>query len=263
MKAEAATPTEPFLAVCIDNAVTAMGLCENGSVASTWTVSTHSPITADEVHLLLHDFLRVRELAHPVGSIMCSVVPSVADAWREGLGIVTGSKPLIVGPGLKSGIAMGYKDPGQMGGDRVACAVAAREQFGVPIIVVDFGTVTTLTVVNEEGVLLGGAIAPGIGIAMESLCDNAAQLAEVSMQVPRTAIGRSTAEAIRAGVVMGEAARVDGLVGAIWDELGYETKLVATGSFAASACKLTSHEFALCDDLALQGLRLIYERNSR
>ena len=176
---------------------------------------------------------------------------------------ISGSRPLAVGPGLKSGIAMGYKDPAQLGADRVVNAVAARALFGSPVIVADFGTATSLTVVGRDGEIEGGVIAPGLQTSLVALCDSAAQLAEVSMQLPRKVVGRTTADAIRTGVLFGEAARVDGLVDAMWDELGYETALVATGRFAEFACASTAHEFARRDTLALEGLQLIWKLNQK
>lgn len=251
------------LAVKNGNEETTMGLFDGDELLDTWALATRMSVTSDEVELSVHSFLRMRDLPEPADAIMCSVVPALLPVWKQGLACVVGASPLVVGPGLKSGIAMGYKDPGQVGGDRVVCAVAAREIYGEPVIVCDFGTTTSLSVVGPKGSFLGGAIAPGLGVSMEALCESAAQLAEVRMQVPSSAIGRTTADAIRAGVVLGEAARVDGLVDAVFDELGCEARLVATGRYATTVCPACAHEFDIREDLALQGLRIIYRLNTR
>lgn len=252
-----------LLAVNVGNSETAMGLFDGGELLGQFAIATATSITADEAEQAIWSFLQMRDVPEPVEAIMCSVVPSLSSTWGAALESLVGKRPLVVGPGLKSGMRLGYKDPGQMGGDRVACAVAARELFGSPVIVADFGTATSFTVVDEKGSLLGGAIAPGIRVGMEALSDSAAQLAETDLQAPRQAIGRSTADAIRSGVVFGEAARADGLVEAMWDELGYETALVATGRFAHVACAVSRHDFNQRDDLTLQGLRLIFNANRK
>lgn len=252
-----------LLAVSVGNSETTMGLFEGDALLGQFSASANAAITADEAQQAVWSFLAMRDLPEPGASILCSVVPSLTSTWASALQSLTGRRPLVVGPGLKSGIAMGYKDPAQVGADRVAAAVAARELFGSPVIVVDFGTATSFTVVDEKGALLGGAIAPGAQVGMEALSDTAAQLAETDLVAPRQAIGRSTAEAIRSGVVLGEAARADGLVEAMWDELGYETALVATGRYAETVCSQTGHEFALRTDLVLQGLRAIFKANRK
>lgn len=252
-----------LLAVKVGNAETAMGLFDGDELLGTWAVSTDRARTVDEAQLDIQAFLDTRGLPAPDEAIICSVVPASTETWIDALHAVCRARPLVVGPGLKSGIAMGYKDPAQLGSDRVVNAVAARALFGSPVIVADFGTATSLTVVDSGGRIAGGVIAPGLRTSLEALCDSAAQLAEVGMEMPRSVVGRTTADAIRSGVLLGEAARVDGLVDAIWDEIECETQLVATGRFANVVCDATYHEFAVRADLALVGLRLIWQLNRR
>ncbi|MBQ9044125.1 MAG: type III pantothenate kinase [Eggerthellaceae bacterium] len=251
------------LAVTIENAETTLGLFAGDELLSTWSVSTSANITADEAMQCAWTFLNVKDLPAPDDAIMCSVVPALTAAWSEALATLSGKRALIVGPGLKSGIAMDYKDPGQVGGDRVACAVAAKAIFGAPVIVVDFGAATTFTVVGEKGSLAGGAIAPGLRVSMEALSGAAAQLTETDLQAPTQVVGRTTLDAVRAGIVLGETAKVDGLVEAMWDELGCETALVATGRWARVVCACTHHEFEIRDDLALRGLLAIRNANRK
>ena len=251
------------LAVTVANAETTMGLFAGDELLATWGVSTNANITADEALQCFWSFLNVKDLPTPDDAIMCSVVPALTTAWSEALASLSGRRALVVGPGLKSGIAMDYKDPGQVGGDRVACAVAAKALYGSPALVVDFGAATTFTVVSEKGSLAGGAIAPGLRVSMEALSETAAQLTETDLKAPAHVVGRTTLDAVRAGVVLGEAAKVDGLVEAMWDELGYETALVATGRWAHVVCAHSRHEFDIRSDLALQGLLAIRNANRK
>ena len=255
--------SENVLAVTVANTETTMGMFAGNELLATWSVSTNANITADEALQCIWSFMGVKDLPTPHDSIMCSVVPALTAAWSESLALLSGHRALVVGPGLKSGIAMDYKDPGQVGGDRVACAVAAKAAFGAPVIVVDFGAATTFTVVGEKGSRAGGAIAPGLRVSMEALSVSAAQLTETDLRAPAQAVGRTTLDAVRAGVVLGEAARADGLVEAMWDELGYETTLVATGRWARVVCACTRHQFEVRDDLALRGLLAIRTANRK
>ena len=250
-----------LLAVKVANAQTAVGVFDGDELVTSWEVTTRSPSTADELGQAVELFLAARDLPMPNQAILCSVVPAITDVWARALRQLAGERPLVVGPGLKSGIAMGYKDPGQLGADRVACAVAARGLAGAPVVVADFDAAISLTVVGEDGSLLGGAIAPGLDVSLEALRESAAQLPEVGMKMPRAVIARTTADAIRAGVVFGEAARLDGLIDAIWEELGCETALVATGRHSDLVVSASRHDFTLRADLALQGLRQIHALN--
>lgn len=251
-----------LLAVKVGNSEVRLGLFQGEILLGSWAASSSSISTADEAAFVVDGFLQMRDLPEPDCAIMCSVTPLGGEPWFEGLRDYVGVRPLVVGPGLKSGIALGYKDPGQVGADRVANAVAARELVGAPVIVADFGTTTNLTVVDKGGTLLGGVIASGLRTSLDALCGSAAQLAGVSLLAPRKVIGRTTADAMRSGIVLGEAARVCGLVDAIWDELGYQTTLVATGRYAPVVCPASTLSFELRDDLALQGLRLIFSLNA-
>lgn len=250
-----------LLAVKVANAETLIGVFGTDELMGSFAMTTRCPSTADELAQAAELFLQARDFPTPDQAILCSVVPALTHEWRVALKRVAAAHPLVVGPGCKSGIAMGYKDPGQLGADRVACAVAARELYGAPVIVADFDAAVSLTVVAQDGTLLGGPIAPGLDASLGALRDSAALLPEVDLKVPRQVIARTTADAIRAGVVFGEAARLDGLVQAMWDELGYETALVATGRHAALSRAVSRHDFIQRDDLALQGLRLIHALN--
>lgn len=242
----------------ISNNEVSCGVFAEGELVASWSIALRQGITADEAEASLRSFLLLKEAPQPNGAILASVVPAATPAWRDALHAVSASRVLEVGPGLKSGLSIGYRDPSQLGADRVACAVAARNACGNNVIVVDFGSATTITVVDAKGTLVGGAIAPGITAEIDSLA-LAAQLTSVGVRAPKAIIGRSTQEGIQSGVMMGEAFRVDGLIEAMWAELGGPTALVATGRYAELICVLSAHDFQVFPNLAIQGLYDIWK----
>ena len=209
-------------------------------------------------------FLRVRGYDAQVrDAIVASVVPGLTDAWVEALSALCGIRPLVVGPGLKSGLKLHLNSPADFGADRVADCVAAKQLYGFPLIVVDFGTATTLEVIDDAGVVQGGLIAPGLRLAARAVADAAAQLPVIGLHTPRTIIGKSTRDAMQAGIVIGEVARIDGLIQAVWDELGYETRVVATGDDAQAMAGLSRRIEVADDQLTLKGLILLHRKNRR
>jgi len=255
------TSNDVVLTLKVSNAQVAMGLFGGEELLGTWLVSGHSTITANEAEQAIVSFLDLRDLPTPTDAILCSVVPAATPAWTEAARTIVGKRPLSVGPGLKSGLAMEYKDPGQIGADRVANAVAAKELYGAPVIAVDFGTATNVVVVGKKGTFLGGTISLGVGAAMRALATTAAQLPNVNLKVPRKVIGRATDEAMQAGLVLGEVKRVEGLIEAMWEEIGYETTLVATGSYAPMIIAASRFDFIYDETLTLQGLNILRNRN--
>lgn len=169
---------------------------------------------------------------------------------------------MVVGPGIKTGMPIRYDDPREVGADRIVNGVAALDAFGAPVIVIDFGTATTLDVIDAEGSYLGGAIAPGVETSAEALFSRAARLAKVDLEPPSRVIGRTTRESVQAGLMLGEAAMVDGLVRRAWQEIGQECPVVATGGLAERMSPLCETIGHVDMDLTLKGLLLVYERNT-
>ena len=251
------------LTVQLGNSETKCGVFKAGELQATWATATHVLATPDDITLNLQRFLETQELVAPAHSIKSSLVTAATDAWVRALSVVCGTRPLLVGPGLKTGLSHGYKDPAQIGADIVVCAVAAKQLWGEAVIVADFGQTTTLSVLDANGVFAGGVIAPGLPVCMDALASSAAQLIPLTLRPSKRILGRSTAEAVQSGVVMGEVLRADGFIDALWDELGQSTRLVATGRYASLVAELSCHEFRIEPHLALQGLHAVWSLNKK
>lgn len=250
-----------LLAVDVGNTVTKFGVFAADELAGTWEVTTSERCTADEAWAQAACAIDMLGAPEPASAILSCVVPSLAEVWRSALGKLCGARPYVVGPGLKTGIRMRYDDPSEVGSDRVADAVAARETYGAPVVVVDLGTTTNIEVVDETGAFAGGIIAPGVALGARSLTAAAARLPMIELRAPERVIGRSTRSAMQSGVVLGEAARIDGLLDAVMDELGTDAPVVITGDGAAQVAALISHDAVVDETLTLRGLHHIWLRN--
>lgn len=250
-----------LLAVDVGNTVTKFGVFAADELAGTWEVTTSERCTADEAWAQAACAIDMLGAPEPASATLSCVVPSLAEVWRSALGKLCGARPYVVGPGLKTGIRMRYDDPSEVGSDRVADAVAARETYGAPVVVVDLGTTTNIEVVDESGAFAGGIIAPGVALGARSLTAAAARLPMIELRAPERVIGRSTRSAMQSGVVLGEAARIDGLLDAVMDELGTDAPVVITGDGAAQVAALISHDAVVDETLTLRGLHHIWLRN--
>jgi type III pantothenate kinase len=252
-----------LLAVDVGNTQTAVGLLERGAVVNHWRMATVRHRTGDEIAGLLQGFFSLmgRRARDDVDEVaIASVVPRLTLQWVEMCRKHLELEPFVVGPGTRTGMRIAMRNPAEVGADRIVNAVAGAELFGVPVVVVDFGTSTNFDVVDEEGSYIGGAIAPGVEVSMEALTTRAARLIKVDIGEPEHAIGKDTTEAMRAGAVFGFAGQVDGIVRAIWAELGQETKLVATGGLAEL---IAGHAGTITDVdpyLTLRGIELLLRR---
>lgn len=251
------------LAVNVGNTTTRFGLFGGGGLAGTWELTTPGRLTEDEAWLTLDQTLGVLGVASLDGAILGCVVPSLTDAWTRALSSVCESRPLVVGPGLKTGMRMLCDDPSEVGADRVADVVAARADYGAPVVVVDLGTTTNLEAVDAKGAFVGGVIAPGVTLGARSLSAAAARLPAIELRAPARVIGRNTRDAMRSGVVLGEAARIDGLLDAVADELGEDAPVVVTGDGAQVMAALMRHEASVDESLKLRGLWHLWRANAR
>jgi type III pantothenate kinase len=248
-----------LLAIDVGNTQTALGLYEGAELARHWRLATEPQRTGDELGLFLGGLLDLGTLD---GICLASTVPSLIRSYEE-LAAGVGVQLLALGPGTRTGIPIRYDDPREVGPDRIANAVAARERYGAPSIVVDFGTSTNFDVVSPAGEYVGGVIAPGIEISMDALFARAARLVKVDFVAPETAIGKTTESALRSGLVYGFAGQVDGIVRRIRAELGDETaRVVATGGLADLIAPHASTIEHVDPFLTLEGLRLVWELNA-
>lgn len=252
-----------LLTVDIGNTQTAMGLFEGEQLVAHWVFTTRAQDTADEVQLLLTGQLELNDMRVDDCDdvVMASVVPALTECWATVARRITLHEPIIVGPGIKTGLAMRYDNPAEIGADRVADAIAAIQLEGMPVVVVDLGTTTNIEVIDEKGRFMGGIIAPGMGTGADAMFTHAARLPQVDIVEPDHAIGTNTVDAMRSGIVFGEVARIDGLVRAIFDELGYEAPVIATGGFSGVIAELSQTITRREPRLTLHGLRLVYEKN--
>lgn len=255
-----------LLAVDVGNTQTHIGVFDRETLVHEWRVSTDSNRTSDELALLFDGFLRNEGLSFSrqlSGVVICSVVPRSTQELRSMAVRYFGYPPLVVEPGIKTGVAVLTDNPKEVGADRIANAVAAHDIFDdQAAVVVDFGTALTIDAVSAKGDYLGGAIAPGIDTSSTALFQATAQIRRVELVAPPAAIGKSTVTSVQSGIIYGTAALVDGLVERVSKEVGGDARVVATGGLADIVVQHCHRVERVEPNLTLIGLRLIFERNA-
>jgi type III pantothenate kinase len=258
-------PWTMLLVVDVGNTQTHFGIFRGEELADHWRFATVRDSTADQVGAALRNLLGLRGYSFDDldASIVSSTVPQLEPEWTEMADRYLGHTMLVVGPGTKTGMAIRYDNPREIGADRLVNAVAIRERFGGPAVCVDFGTATTFDVVSRDGEYLGGAIMTGIEISLEALSERGARLPKIDLAPPRSVIGKNTIDAIRSGVVFGYAGAIDAILRRLYDELGERTDVVATGGLSHLVAPYSEEIEEVDDMLTLTGLRLLHERNAR
>jgi type III pantothenate kinase len=248
-----------LLAIDVGNTQTVFGLFDDARLTDQFRVGTDPSHTADELAVMLRAFV---ELGALDGIVLSTTVPPLVREYERFAERWAGADLLVLGPGVATGVPLRYDDPREIGPDRIANAVAARDRWGAPAIVVDFGTSTNFDVVSPAGEYVGGVLAPGIEISMDALFARAARLTKVPFTAPERVIGKTTTSALQSGLVYGFAGQVDAIVARIREELGAPDAIaIATGGLAELIAPHSQTISEIDPELTLQGLRLVWEKN--
>ncbi len=254
-----------ILAIDIGNSNIVLGCIEGRTILKEARIATDIIKTSDQYCAELKGILDLLEVdARKIeGSIISSVVPPVLNSFRTAVIKLTGKNPLVVGPGIKTGLNILLDNPALAGGDLIVAAVAALAEHKPPLLIVDMGTATTITAIDAKGSFLGGCICTGVKLSAEALSGRTAQLPAISLEAPRKAIGRNTIDCMRSGLMMGAAAMLDGMISRMERELGQPATVLATGGIARFVLPMCERKMLYDKDLLLKGLALLYENNRR
>lgn len=255
-----------ILVVDVGNTNITIGVYDGANRKATFRLMTKTPRTSDEYGVLITQLLKDRGVAIPdlEGSIVASVVPDVMHSFLGALVRYTATKPLNVGPGMKTGIRIITEDPRAIGADRIVDAVAAYEKYGGPVLVLDFGTATTYDLITEKGEFAAGITAPGIRISSEALWTQAAKLPNIAIRKPKSILAQETISSMQAGLVYGQIGQTEYIIKKVKEESGiHNLKVVATGGLGRLIADETDAIGIYDSFLTLDGLRIIYEKNRR
>lgn len=252
-----------LLVIDVGNTNIVLGVFQGEELLDHWRISTERLRTTDEYGVLIRNLFYLNGVnADAIDAIIISsVVPPIMPTLERMCQRYFGLVPLVIGPGVKTGMDIKYDNPREVGADRIVNAVGAYHKYGGPVIIIDFGTATTFCAVDKKGNYLGGAICPGIGISTEALVQRTAKLPRIEIKRTPRVICRNTVESMQAGVFYGFVGQVDGLISRIREELGAKAKVVATGGLAVVIAPATKSIDVVEPLLTLEGLRVIYERN--
>lgn len=253
-----------ILALDVGNTHTVMGCIEDGKIINVTRMSSDKLKTEHEYAVTICALLGFSKISLEsiTGAIISSVVPPITATLSKAVEIALGIKPMTVGAGLKTGVNIQIDNPAETGSDLVVAAAAALKHYKPPMIIIDMGTATTLSAIDKNGSFVGGAIAPGVGISLNALTEGASLLPRITMEAPKSSIGRNTIDCMKSGSILGSASMLDGMIARMEKELGAENiTVIATGGIASSIAPLCEHSIIIDDDLLLKGLYVIYEKN--
>ena len=253
-----------ILTVDVGNTNIMLGGFEGDELSFVARVATDDKKTEDEYASLMLSILAAHEVQKTAvkGAIISSVVPQLNSVLKKAVGFVFGVEPLLVGPGIKTGIGIQCDNPASVGSDLICACVATNFLYGSPALIVDMGTATKMTVVSGKGSFIGVSIIPGLQTGLKALASGTAQLPQVSLEAPPHVIGKNTVDCMRSGVIFGHASMIDGMIDRICDEVGETLPVYATGGLASVVIPHCRHEIMTDEHLVLKGLNIIYKKNS-
>lgn len=252
-----------ILAIDVGNTHIVLGLIENGEILHELRLQSDRNATDSEYVIRLSqlfEFLKISPDAFK-GAIMSSVVPQITDKLVDAVKRICGFEPIVVAPGIKTGMNIKIDDPGSLAGDLLVGGVAALAYYGAPAIIVDMGTATTITIVDKNKSFIGGAIIPGVYLSLNALTAGTSLLPSISVSATSKVIGSNTVDCMRSGAVYANAAMIDGMIDRMEAELGYKCNIIATGGLSSSICPFCTHPITLDNDLLLKGLWWLYNKN--
>ena len=254
-----------LLAIDIGNTNILIGGIQDDKIIFKARIATDRTRTSDQYGVEIKNMIEAlgSKISDISDCIISSVVPPVFNSVRTGVIKIIGKQPMVVGPGLKTGLNIHVDVPSQVGSDRIVIAVAALAEYQAPLILIDMGTATTIEVVEPENRYLGGVIFPGVKVSLDALTSRTAQLPGISLDQPKQVIGKNTVDCMRSGTMYGNAAMIDGLVDRIEEELGHSSTIIATGGLARFITPLCKRDIIVEKDLLLKGLNLIYKKNRK
>ena len=254
-----------LLAIDIGNTNIVIGCIENDDILFKARIATDRLRTSDQYGVEIKNMLEAYgvQIQDIDDCIISSVVPPVFNSVKTGVIKIIGKQPMVVGPGLRTGLNIHVDVPSQVGSDRIVIAVAALAEYKAPLILMDLGTATTIEVVEPENTYLGGVIVPGVKVSLDALTSRAAQLPGISLDKPKNVIGKNTVDCMRSGMIYGTASMIDGLIDRMEEELGHSSTIVSTGGLAQFITPLCKHKIILEKDLLLKGLNIIYKKNKK
>ena len=254
-----------LLAIDIGNTNLVIGCMEDDQILFKARIATDRLRTSDQYGVEIKNMMEAYgvQVSQIDDCIISSVVPPVFNSVRTGVIKIIGKQPMVVGPGLKTGLNIHVDVPSQVGSDRIVIAVAALAEYKAPLILIDLGTATTIEVVEPDNVYLGGLIFPGVRVSLDALTSRTSQLPGISLDRPKQGIGKNTVDCMRSGMMYGTAAMLDGLVDRIEEELGHSSTIIATGGMAQFITPLCKHPMILEKNLLLKGLNILYKKNKR
>lgn len=252
-----------LLVLDVGNTHIVMGCAENNKILLRERISTNHKATCLEYIGIIKTAFEISGINYKEikGAIISSVVPSVTNVVRDAVEKICGVTPMIVGPGIKTGISIVIDNPAQLGSDLITGAVAGVFEYSLPQIIIDMGTATTVSVINKDKQFIGGAILPGVSVSHNALVASTSQLPKVAFEKPKKIIGSNTIDSIKSGILYGNAGAIDGLIERFSEELGQKCTVVATGGLSKIIAPLCKNEIIIDEDLLLKGLMIIYEKN--